>query len=163
MQETCDQAIQNWWQPAHPGWMIFTLNNRHFETLDQIIQVGPPLQGTLESLPELLGRRLVSDFLAASRTSATLCVMFLSCLLSLRSTIDPGDFLERRWRCCTSLKPVVAGRMFGRLELLLSLMSQFPAVLTLGAACGERCSAGGGRRGRLPAAAHLPPSRPNGC
>ena len=27
-----------WWEDYHPGWMIFTLGNQHFETLNQIIQ-----------------------------------------------------------------------------------------------------------------------------
>ena len=27
-----------WWENSHPGWMIFTLGNQHFETLNQIIQ-----------------------------------------------------------------------------------------------------------------------------
>ena len=35
----CDAAVQCWWEDSHPGWMIFTLGNQHFETLDQIIQV----------------------------------------------------------------------------------------------------------------------------
>ena len=42
VQGTCEQAIRCWWEDAHPGWMIFTLGNKHFETLDQIIQVGHP-------------------------------------------------------------------------------------------------------------------------
>lgn len=35
----CEAAVQCWWEDSHPGWMIFTLGNQHFETLDQIIQV----------------------------------------------------------------------------------------------------------------------------
>ncbi|KAK9825886.1 hypothetical protein WJX81_001066 [Elliptochloris bilobata] len=34
----CEAAVQCWWEDSHPGWMIFTLGNQHFETLDQIIQ-----------------------------------------------------------------------------------------------------------------------------
>jgi hypothetical protein len=36
---TCEEALRCWWMDSHPGWMIFTLGNQHFETLDQIIQV----------------------------------------------------------------------------------------------------------------------------
>ena len=35
----CEAAVACWWEDSHPGWMIFTLGNQHFETLDQIIQV----------------------------------------------------------------------------------------------------------------------------
>ncbi|CAL8469005.1 g8546 [Coccomyxa elongata] len=36
--EVADAATRCWWDEQHPGWMIFTLGNRHFETLDQIVQ-----------------------------------------------------------------------------------------------------------------------------
>ena len=37
------QAAHAWWAPGHPGWMIFTLEGRHFDSLDEAIQVPPPL------------------------------------------------------------------------------------------------------------------------
>lgn len=37
----CEAAVQCWWEESHPGWMIFTLGNQHFESLDQIIQARP--------------------------------------------------------------------------------------------------------------------------
>ncbi|KAK9803940.1 hypothetical protein WJX72_006604 [[Myrmecia] bisecta] len=37
---TCQQAVRLWWEDSHPGWMIFTLGSKHFETLEQIIQAG---------------------------------------------------------------------------------------------------------------------------
>lgn len=48
---TCAQAVRCWWSDNHEGWMIFTLGNRHFQTLEEIIQysqsegaavAGPP-------------------------------------------------------------------------------------------------------------------------
>ncbi|KAK9918510.1 hypothetical protein WJX75_004610 [Coccomyxa subellipsoidea] len=36
--EVADAATRCWWDEQHPGWMIFTLGNRHFETLEQIVQ-----------------------------------------------------------------------------------------------------------------------------
>lgn len=36
--ETAEAAFECWWQDQHPGWMIFTLGNNHFESLDQIIK-----------------------------------------------------------------------------------------------------------------------------
>ena len=38
VQASCEQAMRLWWEDFHPGWMIFTLGNQHFETLNQIIQ-----------------------------------------------------------------------------------------------------------------------------
>ena len=38
VQASCEQAMRLWWEDYHPGWMIFTLGNQHFETLHQIIQ-----------------------------------------------------------------------------------------------------------------------------
>lgn len=38
VQASCVQAMRLWWEDYHPGWMIFTLGNQHFETLNQIIQ-----------------------------------------------------------------------------------------------------------------------------
>lgn len=38
VQASCEQAMKLWWEDFHPGWMIFTLGNQHFETLHQIIQ-----------------------------------------------------------------------------------------------------------------------------
>ena len=38
MQASCEHAMRLWWEDFHPGWMIFTLGNRHFETLNQVIQ-----------------------------------------------------------------------------------------------------------------------------
>ena len=35
----CQQAMRCWWEDGHPGWMIFTLGNQHFERLDDIIAV----------------------------------------------------------------------------------------------------------------------------
>ncbi|MCJ1461804.1 hypothetical protein MMC07_000403 [Pseudocyphellaria aurata] len=35
---TCAQAVKCWWSENHEGWMIFTLGNRHFQTLEEIIQ-----------------------------------------------------------------------------------------------------------------------------
>ena len=35
----CQQAMRCWWEDGHPGWMIFTLGNQHFERLDDIIGV----------------------------------------------------------------------------------------------------------------------------
>lgn len=40
VQGTCEYAIRCWWEDAHPGWMIFTLGNQHFETLDEIIKAS---------------------------------------------------------------------------------------------------------------------------
>ena len=37
--EIAEAAFECWWQDQHPGWMIFTLGNNHFESLDQIIKV----------------------------------------------------------------------------------------------------------------------------
>ena len=37
----CQQAMRCWWEDGHPGWMIFTLGNQHFERLDDIIAVRP--------------------------------------------------------------------------------------------------------------------------
>ena len=37
----CEAAVQCWWEDTHPGWMIFTLGNQHFQSLDEIIQVRP--------------------------------------------------------------------------------------------------------------------------
>lgn len=37
--DVAEVATKSWWDEQHPGWMIFTLGNRHFETLDQIVQV----------------------------------------------------------------------------------------------------------------------------
>jgi len=36
--EIAEAAFECWWQDQHPGWMIFTLGNNHFESLDQIIK-----------------------------------------------------------------------------------------------------------------------------
>ena len=41
--EVADAATRCWWDEQHPGWMIFTLGNRHFETLEQIVQVRSQL------------------------------------------------------------------------------------------------------------------------
>ena len=40
MNEVAEAATRCWWDEQHPGWMILTLGNRHFETLEQIVQVG---------------------------------------------------------------------------------------------------------------------------
>ncbi len=37
----CEAAVQCWWEDTHPGWMIFTLGNQHFQSLDEIIQARP--------------------------------------------------------------------------------------------------------------------------
>ena len=49
VQASCEQAMRLWWEDFHPGWMIFTLGNRHFETLNQIIQYSQStmLKGSL--------------------------------------------------------------------------------------------------------------------
>ena len=39
MNSACQQAMRCWWEDGHPGWMIFTLGNQHFERLDDIIAV----------------------------------------------------------------------------------------------------------------------------
>ncbi len=44
--EVAEAATRCWWDEQHPGWMIFTLGNRHFETLDQIVQVILSLKST---------------------------------------------------------------------------------------------------------------------
>ncbi len=36
---TTRRATAGWWEDGHPGWMIFTLGGRHFDNLDDIIQV----------------------------------------------------------------------------------------------------------------------------
>ena len=39
VQATTERALESWWEEGHPGWMIFSLGTKHFETLDEIIQV----------------------------------------------------------------------------------------------------------------------------
>ena len=43
--EIAEAAFECWWQEQHPGWMIFTLGNNHFESLDQIIKVSSQASG----------------------------------------------------------------------------------------------------------------------
>ncbi len=50
--EIAEAAFECWWQDQHPGWMIFTLGNNHFESLDQIIKV--PLQPVMYRAPALM-------------------------------------------------------------------------------------------------------------
>lgn len=33
------RAASSWWAPGHPGWMIFTLGGRHFDSLEEVMQV----------------------------------------------------------------------------------------------------------------------------
>ncbi|DBA98922.1 hypothetical protein WJX77_006198 [Trebouxia sp. C0004] len=54
VQASCEQAMRLWWEDYHPGWMIFTLGNQHFETLNQIIQYSQSsvIKGGLAPLQE---------------------------------------------------------------------------------------------------------------
>ncbi len=47
--EIAEAAFECWWQDQHPGWMIFTLGNNHFESLDQIIKVHPACSNAMMS------------------------------------------------------------------------------------------------------------------
>ena len=37
VQRICRQAASLWWRDNHEGWMIFAIDGRQFETLDQIV------------------------------------------------------------------------------------------------------------------------------
>lgn len=54
VQASCEQAMRLWWEDFHPGWMIFTLGNQHFETLNQIIQYSQSsvIKGALTPVQE---------------------------------------------------------------------------------------------------------------
>lgn len=39
VQATTERGLESWWEEGHPGWMIFSLGTKHFETLDEIIRV----------------------------------------------------------------------------------------------------------------------------
>jgi hypothetical protein len=39
VQQIAEIATRCWWEPQHPGWMIFTLGNQHFQTMDHILKV----------------------------------------------------------------------------------------------------------------------------
>ncbi len=63
-----------WWEDYHPGWMIFTLGNQHFETLGQIIQYSQssvikgglaPLQVTILSFIPSFVRPFIRFFFSA--------------------------------------------------------------------------------------------------
>ncbi|DBA73831.1 TPA: PSII 6.1 kDa protein, variant 2 [Trebouxia sp. C0005] len=71
VQASCEQAMRLWWEDYHPGWMIFTLGNQHFETLNQIIQYSQssvikgglaPLQEDAYGGPEARANGLANDF-----------------------------------------------------------------------------------------------------
>lgn len=34
-----EAATRCWWEDSHPGWMIFTLGNQHFQHLDHVLRV----------------------------------------------------------------------------------------------------------------------------
>lgn len=54
VQASCEQAMRLWWEDFHPGWMIFTLGNQHFDTLNQIIQYSQSsaIKGALGPMKE---------------------------------------------------------------------------------------------------------------
>ena len=69
VQASCEQAMRLWWEDYHPGWMIFTLGNQHFETLNQIIQYSQSsmIKGGLTPLQVKRRTNPLLDFLHRSK------------------------------------------------------------------------------------------------
>ncbi|CAK0731822.1 hypothetical protein CVIRNUC_000047 [Coccomyxa viridis] len=63
--EIAEAAFECWWQDQHPGWMIFTLGNNHFESLDQIIKYshgeGADINGAIPIPKDNSAERTTSD------------------------------------------------------------------------------------------------------
>ncbi|CAL5224107.1 g6738 [Coccomyxa viridis] len=63
--EIAEAAFECWWQEQHPGWMIFTLGNNHFESLDQIIKYshgeGANIEGAIPIPKDNSAERTMSD------------------------------------------------------------------------------------------------------
>ena len=72
--EIAEAAFECWWQEQHPGWMIFTLGNNHFESLDQIIKVQSSSTGTRSSSTNAVKQPPLL-FVNASTRSADECVV----------------------------------------------------------------------------------------
>ena len=70
--EIAEAAFECWWQEQHPGWMIFTLGNNHFESLDQIIKVQLSSKD-MEALADMSQRCLPCSFPISCKCCAHEC------------------------------------------------------------------------------------------